>query len=140
VTADCAANQYCDSSTSRCVAKVTTGEPLPTSNAKCTANVAKEVCKSGECNAETNTCAEATGSECDTSAECVTNACGTNGYCAATACTTDECTNKKSSYVGGGGCTIDTTRSSTKTPLFLLSTLLLGYVMRRRRVAIMSAR
>jgi MYXO-CTERM domain-containing protein len=126
ISADCTLGSYCDTTINSCVPKVESGEKIPTEKSQCSATNAKEVCASGECNSEMNTCAEKSGSKCKKNQECVSNACGSNGRCQVTACTTEYCTGSESGFVGGGGCSIDSDPRNPKALLLLLGLVLLG--------------
>jgi Legume lectin domain len=126
ISADCTLGSYCDTTTNSCVPKVESGEKIPTEKSQCSAANAKEICASGECNSETNTCAEKTGASCKKNQECVSNACGSNNRCQVTACTTEFCSESSSGFVGGGGCSIDRDSRNPKVLLILLGLVLLG--------------
>ncbi|MGC4069408.1 MAG: hypothetical protein QM784_33105 [Polyangiaceae bacterium] len=132
VAEDCPSGSYCDAASSACHIKAKAGDPIPTENQTCNEKNASTLCESGECNEQTDTCANPVGKTCDKSSECVTNTCGSNGRCVEkAACTTEHCLEGGSGFVGGGGCTAARGSSPSRLWSVLLLSGLLGW--RRRR-------
>ena len=103
---DCAADQWCNDSTSQCTRKLSNGTPLPSDPgrvATCTSNVGSAVCQSGVCDPSDDTCGIGPGhGDCMEDEECRAGTCNLDTHvCAGTACTTS------SDCAAGNYCTSD---------------------------------
>jgi hypothetical protein len=132
VSEDCPSGSYCDATSGECKVKAQAGDPIPTETEQCTASSASTVCATGECNAQTDTCANPIGKTCEKGRDCVSNYCGSNGRCAEKeSCTTEHCLEGDAGFVGGGGCT--TIRGGSQTNAWAAVLVLSGLLGWRRR-------
>jgi outer membrane protein OmpA-like peptidoglycan-associated protein len=95
IDTDCNSESYCNRTAHSCVIRLPDGAPLPKDGlhqGACNETLASAVCRSGRCNAQTNTCAAQFSTACGVSEQCVTNYCADNGKCG---------------IVDGGGACVD---------------------------------
>gem|GEM_PF-2417570 len=105
VDSDCAAGNFCDTSSFMCTPQLSSGKPIPTIpghepplDGTCTEEVGAIVCVSGVCDTSDDLCGFAFGHPCTASPECRSNNCNMDtGLCDLPCC---------GNTYGGGDCVI----------------------------------
>lgn len=127
VDADCSDGAHC--SDGECHAALDDGVSLGDS---CDEDAAERLCKSGKCNAETDTCAADNGEACEKASECASNVCEEQ-RCVAEPSEPPEPPSTNASFSGGGGCSFSSDAPAGRSQALLWILALGGWTYQRRR-------